>query len=252
MFPHGTRGAVSLTYDDALDVHFAHAMPDLEAAGLRGTFYVPTGEHPVMNWTRRRDHWRAAAARGHEVGNHTVHHPCASCHAFVKKGFTLEEYDLPRIEAELRQAADALRQGAGEAASRSFAYTCCEDFVGPDHTSFRPVCQKLFLASRGGGPAPDMADPANFDLNYVPSWALVEQTPLDQILTFLDTAADRGHWAVLQFHGVGGGHGMNVTRETHQAICRHLAELRAQLWCGTFVEVAIHLRQATVRPWPGK
>jgi peptidoglycan/xylan/chitin deacetylase (PgdA/CDA1 family) len=241
-FPHGTRGAVSLTYDDALDVHFAHAMPDLEAAGLRGTFYVPTGEHPIMNWTRRQPDWRAAVGRGHEVGNHTVHHPCAGCHTFVKKGFTLEEYDLARMEAELRQATAALRVGVGDTAARSFAYTCCEDFVGPDHTRYRPLCEKLFLASRGGGPDPELADPTTVDFRYVPSWAVVEKTPLPDILRFLDTAAERGHWAVLQFHGVGGGHGMNVTRETHQAICRHLNAQRDVLWTDTFVNVAAHLK----------
>jgi peptidoglycan/xylan/chitin deacetylase (PgdA/CDA1 family) len=242
LFPHGTRGVVSLTYDDALDVHFDHAMPDLEAAGLRGTFYVPTGEHPIMNFTRRPADWRSVAERGHEVGNHTHHHPCGSCHPFVKKGFTLEEYDLARIEAELRQANDALRAAVGPTAGRSFAYTCCEDFVGPDHTSYRPVTEKLFVASRGGGLGPTSADPAAVDFRYVPSWALVQTDPINAILAHLDTAAERGHWIVLQFHGVGGGHSMNVTRETHQAICRHLHDRRDVIWTDTFVNVAQHLK----------
>lgn len=39
-WPEGKRGAVSLTYDDALPVHYERVAPLLEDHGLRATFYT--------------------------------------------------------------------------------------------------------------------------------------------------------------------------------------------------------------------
>ena len=72
-WPEGHRAAVSLTYDDAiaasdLDV----AIPHLDRARLRATFFLMGKAMSVADVPR----WRAAAASGHELGNHTVNHPC--------------------------------------------------------------------------------------------------------------------------------------------------------------------------------
>ena len=72
-WPNGAKAAVCLTYDDGVDIHLDHAAPDLEAVNLRGTFYVPGHSRSLYE---RMDEWRALAARGHEIGNHTVFHPC--------------------------------------------------------------------------------------------------------------------------------------------------------------------------------
>src|SRR6185437_9409438 len=39
-WPDGARAAVSLTYDDGLDSQLDHALPALEAAGLKATFFL--------------------------------------------------------------------------------------------------------------------------------------------------------------------------------------------------------------------
>src|SRR3982751_5926104 len=92
IFPNECRGAVSLTYDDALDAHLDHAMPDLEAAELRGTFYIPTRRENA--WRTRPDEWKAAHGRGHEIANHTQYHPCSGKHPWVLPNFRLEAYSL--------------------------------------------------------------------------------------------------------------------------------------------------------------
>ena len=76
-WPGGARAAVALTYDDGVDAHLDHAMPDLEAAGLRGTFYVPGNSASLR---KRMEEWRAAARRGHELGNHTLFHQIGRAH----------------------------------------------------------------------------------------------------------------------------------------------------------------------------
>ena len=73
-WPKGRRAAISLTYDDGLANHLQVVGPQLESRGLRATFYVPLKEGIL---TTSLD-WRKLAARGHELGNHTVFHPCWS------------------------------------------------------------------------------------------------------------------------------------------------------------------------------
>ena len=70
---NGKQCAVVLTYDDAIDVDLDNAIPALDSAGLKGTFYL-IGSSPAVS--RRIGQWRAAAKNGHELGNHTSFHPC--------------------------------------------------------------------------------------------------------------------------------------------------------------------------------
>ena len=69
-WPEGKKAAVVLTYDDALDSQLDHAVPVLDAVGFKATFFL-TGLKPAAV-----ERWRAAAAEGHELGNHTVRHAC--------------------------------------------------------------------------------------------------------------------------------------------------------------------------------
>lgn len=57
-WPNGASAAVSLTYDDGKESHLDFAIPDLEAAGLRATFFLTPG------WNRLADRaaeWRRVA-----------------------------------------------------------------------------------------------------------------------------------------------------------------------------------------------
>jgi len=241
------RAAVSLTYDDGMHEHLDHAMPDLEAVGLRGTFYAHTRPDGGSGFTARPLEWAAAAARrGHELGNHTRHHACRRAGA----GRSLFDYTLPQIEQELRGAAADLDAVVGPAV-RSFAYACCDTDVGPADApvSYVDVCDRLFPAARVGGDA--LADPSTVDLRRVPSLVVREGVPVDRVVAFVDEAIERGHWAVLMFHGVGGGW-LNVERRDHQAICAAVAGRANRLWCDTFVNVALRVRAATNRPWRGE
>ncbi len=249
LFDCGRRGAVSLTYDDALAEHLDFAMADLESAGLRGTFYVPTVTG--LAWAERRGDWAAAASRGHELGNHTRHHPCSIRYGFTKPNFSLEAYSLSRMESELVEANREIDEVVGVAGGvRSLAYPCCEDFVGPDRVSIRPMMDRLFPAARAGGDR--SADPMTVDMNFVPAFCLRESHSAGAIAGIIDRAVEAGHWCVLMFHGVGGGHGINVRRDTHEAVCRHIADRSGVLWCDTFVNVGQRIRRETKREWGGR
>src|SRR3546814_1913747 len=65
---------LSLAYDDALDSQLDNAIPALDRHGFHASFYLPLAAATLRT---RLDEWRAAAARGHELGNHTLFHQCS-------------------------------------------------------------------------------------------------------------------------------------------------------------------------------
>lgn len=248
VFPDGCRAAVSLTYDDAVDTHLDHAMPDLEQAGLRGTFYIPTGSSAC--WSNRVEEWRAAAERGHELGNHTRLHPCSIEYEFIRRlgaNRSLEAYSLGRMESELLSSEDELASVAGNV-FHSFAYPCGEQFVGPDRVSYRPIVERLFPAARGTSERV-ASDPWTVDLHSSPGWSLSERDELASVRSFLDEAIDAGRWTILVFHGVGGGHSINVGRDFHRSLVAFLASKRNVAWCAPFATVARRLREVRRQPW---
>ena len=70
---NGKSCAVVLTYDDGLNIDLTHVIPALDSVRLKGTFYISDYFDGLKDQIFR---WRNAAAEGHELGNHTVWHPC--------------------------------------------------------------------------------------------------------------------------------------------------------------------------------
>jgi peptidoglycan/xylan/chitin deacetylase (PgdA/CDA1 family) len=74
------EAAISFTMDDGFRGHLAHVAPLLEEQGWRRTFFIVAGwvkdELPAKpkpthsTWAE----WQALAARGHEIGNHSMSH----------------------------------------------------------------------------------------------------------------------------------------------------------------------------------
>ena len=74
VWPSGICGAVSLTFDDGDQSQLKRAIPRMEERGLLGTFFLcPKGD----DYLRRLAPWPAVAARGHEIGNHSLGHACS-------------------------------------------------------------------------------------------------------------------------------------------------------------------------------
>jgi peptidoglycan/xylan/chitin deacetylase (PgdA/CDA1 family) len=238
IFPDNRRAAVSLTYDDALDQHLDLVMPQLESYDLRGTFYVPTRTKNSA-WITRPTDWKIAAERGkHEIANHTQYHPCGmKGRDWVKPNFSLEAYSLARIEQELVEASKDIAAVIGEQGPISYAYTCGDDWVGPNRESYRPTVARLFPAARGGANR-KLVDPYDCDLNFATGWGMFEATKLPDVFAFIDEAIEQGHWAILIFHGVGGGHNINVSAKFHLEILDHIANRRDRIYCDTFINIA--------------
>ena len=71
---NGRQAAVVITYDDGYAQQLDNALPLLDSLGLKATFYLSAYFPAVKD---RLPEWKQAALRGHELGNHTLYHPCA-------------------------------------------------------------------------------------------------------------------------------------------------------------------------------
>jgi peptidoglycan/xylan/chitin deacetylase (PgdA/CDA1 family) len=231
-WPEEKKAAVCLTYDDGLDCHLDVAAPALERHGFRGTFYV-TGNSPSLN--SRTGDWRAMAARGHELGNHTLFHPChGSTYDWVKPEYDLDSYTLERLMSELFTANSLLKAVDGRE-ERSFAYTCTNHTI--KGISFVDDIRTLFPSARGGGEMPVTMD--QVDPHYVPSWGVVDPTG-EELIQYVEQALEQGTMAVIMFHSVGGGY-LNVSSEAHEQLLSYLEEHSDILWVDTFQNVLKHV-----------
>ncbi|MDF3035287.1 MAG: polysaccharide deacetylase [Paucimonas sp.] len=94
-WPGKIRAAVSLSYDDALNSHLDQVIPALDKYRLKGSFYLTLSNPSVAT---RMSEWRAAAQRGHELGNHTLFHQCSA--ALPGREWVQPKNDLDRTSAD--------------------------------------------------------------------------------------------------------------------------------------------------------
>ena len=143
---NGKKCAVVLTYDDALNVHLDKVIPALDSYNLKGTFYL-IGSSPVV--ANRINEWRAAAKNGHELGNHTLNHPCDGNlpgREFVNSENDLSKYSVARAVNEIR-ATNTLLKAIDGKEQRTFAYPCGDLTIGD--TLYYNFLKKDFIAARG-------------------------------------------------------------------------------------------------------
>jgi sialate O-acetylesterase len=74
----------------------------------------------------------------------------------------------------------------------------------------------------------------------VPSW-MAQGVSGEEMIAFVKKALEAGGLAVFMFHGVGGGHSINVSREAHRQLLDWLAANRETVWTGTFRKVMEHV-----------
>ena len=215
------RAAVSLTYDDGIPNQLDVAIPMLESYGFRGTFYLSTSPDCRLMHERAVD-WRAAFNRGHEIGNHSVHHPGWRIGGEPPPAYRLEDFSPDDIRREVGEAAAWLDQHIGTDPDRTYAYPYAQDFIGPDrrcepyHAAVRAFCAGSRL---GGGSVPNVSDTDPFRLR---GFSFGANTPPDQLIGYCEQTLSCGGWAILDFHGVGGPW-IETPAETHRTLLEFLA-----------------------------
>jgi peptidoglycan-N-acetylglucosamine deacetylase len=106
-WPEGKRMAISLTFDDARPSQVDVGVPILNKYDVDATFYVSPG------WMEERlDAWKGAIGEGHEIGNHTLTHPCTGNFPWARDK-ALETFTLRDIAGEMEQANRVIQEKLG-------------------------------------------------------------------------------------------------------------------------------------------
>ncbi len=241
-WPEGIRAAVSLAYDDALDSQLDHAAPALDRHGLKGSFYLQLSSPSV---SRRLRDWRALAARGHELGNHTLFHQCSgtppdrgwvAAHRDADALSVAQMVDQVTLANTMLQAIDGRRE-------RSFTAPCGERKVGGG--DYVGAVADSFVAIKIGADSGIAASMETLDLAAVPVEGPVGLSGR-QLIALVERAGERGTMLNLTFHGIGGEH-LAVSREAHEELVRYLAANRHRYWTDSFVNIMRYVKKEQAR-----
>ena len=228
--------AVVLTYDDAIDVDLDNVLPALDSLGLKATFYL-IGSSPVVG--KRLEEWRSAARNGHELGNHSLFHPCDASlpgRSFIQADLDLSKYSINRAEAEIRINNTLLNAIDGKT-KRTFAYPCGDLKIRD--TFFYPGLRKDFVAARGVTPRMDAI--GQVDLDNIDCYAMNGQSA-EEMIALVQKAMQTHTLLVFLFHGVGGGHSINVGLNEHSRLLHYLKAHENNIWIAPMVDVAGYIR----------
>jgi peptidoglycan/xylan/chitin deacetylase (PgdA/CDA1 family) len=203
-WPNGKRAAVSITFDDARTSQVDSGTALLDKYGVKATFFVvpPTVED-------RLDGWKKVVANGHEIGNHTINHPCTGNFSWSAKN-ALENYSLDDMRDELIECNKRIKELLG-VESEVFAYPCGQKFIGRDTStkSYVPLVAKMFIVGRGWRDEA-MNNPDFCDLAQV-SGIEMDGKNFDEILPLIEEVRRTGQWLILAGHEMGDS-GVQTTR----------------------------------------
>jgi sialate O-acetylesterase len=227
--------AVSLTYDDGLNIHLDKVIPLLDSMHFKGTFYVPGYASSV---DKRLNEWRTAAKNGHELGNHTLFHACVGNipgREWVGPDYDLSKYTLKRMIDEVLMANTLLNAIDGKT-KRSFAYTCGDTKV--EDVVFMDQLKHNFISARGV--QGEMLKITEIDIYHIGSFMMMNNSGEDMI-NLVKKAMETNSYLVFLFHGVGGEHNINVSAEAHRQLLQFLKQNEKDIWVAPFIEVSEYI-----------
>jgi peptidoglycan/xylan/chitin deacetylase (PgdA/CDA1 family) len=241
-WPNDAVCAVSLSYDDAVPVHHQRVAPLLEQHGLRGTFYL------LVRAIDNSEAWKRVAARGHELGNHSLFHPCrrdAANARWLADYYDLADYTPGRFRDELAVAnlvLDLLDGGR----PRTYGNNCTHLTIGrgEQEQPMDPILAPMFVAARGTitNQAVDPARPVFTRLGHFNG----DNKTFAQLRAEIESARASGGWIIYMFHGVGAGtHNLFIADEEHRQLIEWLDRERGSIWTAPVVDVARHLQASS-------
>ncbi|WP_075185315.1 polysaccharide deacetylase family protein [Teredinibacter haidensis] len=228
---HHKRAQVTLTYDDALNIHLDKVAPALEARNFRGTFYITASSDPFH---KRINDWRELATKGHELGNHTLYHPCEGNRPgreWVSTERDLGTWSVERFISNVKMTNTVL-EAVDSKSARTFAYTC-GDTKASNQSFIQQLKPNVIAARAVGGESQPLGE---VDLMNIHSH-MVYNDSAEKMIALVDDAIERGTWLVFLFHGVGGEHDLNVSEDAHTALLDHLQKHRDKVWVAPTIEI---------------
>ena len=235
-WPAGKKMGLSLTFDDARLTQVDKGIPLLDKYGVKATFYVSP-----FNLTKRLDAWEKAVSNGHDIGNHSISHPCTGNFAWSNDN-ALEDYTLEEMKMQLDSANKILKKELGVQAV-SFAFPCGQTFVGRGKMlkSYVPLISLMFESGRGWldeGPN----DPAFCDMAQLTGMEL-DGKSFDQIKKLIESAKSTGQWLVLAGHEMNEGGNQTTLLSTLEAICQYALDPANGIWLDNVHNIASYVKE---------
>lgn len=233
----GKKAAVVLTYDDALNEHLNNVLPQLNQLNLKGTFYVSSYSNAFRD--RIKD-WRKLSQYGHELGNHTVFHPCIGKESrpFVNINYDMNTYTLERMVDEIKINNTLLQAVDGEK-TRTFAFTCGDFKVGGKHFFIEELKDDITGARAVRS---EMHTIDAVDVYSIDGYPIAGESG-EQLIEMVKKAKETNSLLVFLFHGVGGGHSMNVSLSAHKELLEYLKKHENEIWTTTMKEVIKNIKK---------
>jgi hypothetical protein len=240
-WPEGKKMALSLTFDDARLSQPDRGIPLLDKYGMKATFYISPG-----SMKQRLEAWKKAAANGHDIGNHSLVHPCSGNFAWSRDK-ALEDYTLDKMGMELDSASNLINNLLG-IHPVSFAYPCGQTFVGRGKMtrSYVPLIAEKFESGRGWlGESPN--DPAFCDLSQLMGMEL-DGKSFEQVMILIEEAKSRGLWLILAGHEMNEGGSQTSLLTTIEAICKYASDPANGVWLDNVHNIAAYINEERVEP----
>jgi len=230
-WPPGKTAAIALTYDDALDSQLRYAVPQLAGAQMKATFFLDEILGPAG--IRR---WREVQRAGHQLGNHSLHHPCPAAMLAGRPQYHTEDYDAARMLDEIAVMNDVLF-GIDGLESRSYSVPCSQMKLGDGEYTEALRRSGLVKYVRTGGDAyrSVITDFKALDMFQVPSWGPVDGPDGGQLIAYVERVRAAHGLGVFQFHGVGGDY-LAVSAQAHHELIDYLAAHR-EVWVAPFADI---------------
>ncbi|MBO9561091.1 MAG: polysaccharide deacetylase family protein [Caulobacter sp.] len=226
-WPGRAKAAVVLTYDDALGSQLDHAEPVLDSAGFKATFFLSNLKPADV------PRWRAVGAKGYELANHTVFHPCPAAVFPTDPRYTSEAYTPAGMLREIEQQNTLLTALDGKP-THGFASPCGQTLAGGVDYLEALRAANLVTYVRGVFASSDdlRADVGKMDPMRIPARGFDEKVTGAQLIDFVEEAEAGGGMAVYLFHGVGGDY-LQVSDPAHRELIAWLAAHRGEVWVTT-------------------
>ena len=234
-WPEGKQMALTLSFDDGRMSQVDVGTQLFNKYGVKATFLV------VPSAVRKRlDKWKQAVSDGHEIGNHSVFHPCSGNFSWSKNN-ALENYTIDKMRNELISANQQIEQLLG-IKPKVFAYPCGSTFVGRgvNTKSYVPLIAEIFLTGRGWldeGPN----DPLFCDFAQITGMEM-DGKDFEQILPLIQEARKSGAWLVLAGHEIGESGEQTTRLSMLQKLIEYSQDPSNGIWIAPMGTVATYVK----------
>ena len=239
-WPDGKTMALSLSFDDARLSQVEGGTALLDEYGIKATFFVVPAQVK-----ERLEGWKKAVAQGHEIGNHTLSHPCSGNYPWARQK-ALENYTLKTIRDEMDACNEQIEKLLGVRPTL-FAYPCGHTYVGRGENtkSYVPVVAKLFFAGRTYRDNISN-DPAFCDLSQLTGIDMDEKD-FDKIVPLLERARQNGHWLILGGHEMGESGHQTTRLSMLKQLLKYAADPSNGVWIAPVGTVAQYVSKQRKR-----